>query len=156
MHAGRVNEDELDLDLFDVGSDDLDLLVRVRHVMSSPVVFADTEATLRALAATMGEENVGAVVLLGPDGPSMIVTERDVIEALADGADPDDTWAAEVATIDLVAADPEDALLDVARAMANHNIRHVPVRANGSVVGMVSARDVLRAVSGLSRPRTGS
>lgn len=146
-------DDEFNLELLQPGQYDSDLLVPVRHVMSRPVIFADAEATLRDLAATMAEEGVGAVVLLGPDGPSMIVTERDVVEALADGADPDDIWGAEVAALDLVAADPEDRLVDVARVMADHNIRHVPVRGNGSVVGMVSSRDVLRAVSGLSLPR---
>lgn len=142
-----MDDDELDSDLLDLDREDSDLLVPVRYVMSSPVLFADAEATLRDLAGAMAENSVGAVVLLGRDGPSMIVTERDVLEALADGADPDDVWAAEVAAVDLVAATPEDRLVDVAGLMAEHNIRHVPVRSDGSVVGMVSARDVLRAVS---------
>lgn len=128
----------------DVGASEL--FEPVHRLMTRPVVFADAEMTLRTLAATMADEAVGAVVLLGPDGPSTIVTERDIVEALADGADPDDTWAAEVASIDLVAADPDDTVADVVRMMVTHDIRHVPVRAYGSVVGMVSARDVLRAV----------
>lgn len=141
-----MDDDDLDFDLLELDRDDPDLLVPVRYVMTSPVVFADAEASLRDIAGAMAEESVGAVVLLGRDGPSMIVTERDVVEALADGADPDDVWGVEVAAVDLVAAEPEDRLIDVARVMAQHNIRHMPVRANGSVVGMVSARDVLRAV----------
>lgn len=128
----------------DVGASPL--LEPVHRLMTRPVVFADTEMTLRTLAATMAEESVGAVVLLGPDGPSTIVTERDIVEALADGADPDDTWAAEVASLDLVTADPDDTVAEVVRMMVTHDIRHVPVRAYGSVVGMVSARDVLRVV----------
>lgn len=142
-----MDDDELDFELLDVSRDDPDLLIPVRYVMSSPVVFGEAEATLRALARTMAEEHVGAVILEGRDGRPVIVTERDVVEALADGADPDDVWAAEVAAVELVAADPEDRLAAVAGTMAKHDIRHMPVRANGSVVGMVSARDVLRAVS---------
>lgn len=142
-----MDDDESDFDLLELDRVDPDLLVPVRYVMTSPVIFADAEASLRDISGAMAEGCVGAVVLLGRDGPSMIVTERDVVEALADGADPDDVWGAEVAAVDLVAADPEDRLIDVARVMAEHNVRHVPVRANGSVVGMVSSRDVLRVMT---------
>ena len=125
-----------------------DLLTPVRHLMNAPVVFADAETTLRSLAETMAEESVGAVVLLGRGGPTSVVTERDVVEALADGDDPEDTGGAEVASIELIAADPEDTLGDVAKLMVEYNVRHVPVRTGGQVVGMVSARDVLRVVAG--------
>lgn len=124
-----------------------DLLGPVRNLMSSPVVFADSEVTLRSLAQAMSEEEVGAVILLGPEGPSMLVSERDVVEALAAGADPDMTWAWEIGTARLVAAGPDDRVLEVARAMVFHNIRHVPIRHGSEITGMVSARDVLRVMT---------
>ena len=118
----------------------------VHRLMAKPVVFTDADTTLRNLAAAMTDEAVGALVVRGADGSTTIVTERDIVEALADGADPDDTWAGEVSSLDLTAAGPEDRLSDVVHLMAERNIRHVPVMAYDSVVGMVSARDVLRIV----------
>lgn len=123
----------------------------VRRLMSRPVVFADGEVTLRDVAGIMAGEGVGAVVLLGPEGPSMLVTERDVVRALADGVDPDVAWGADIASLNLATVDPDDTVLDAARAMVAFHVRHLPVTARGEVVGMVSARDVIRALVGAQR-----
>ena len=48
--------------------------------------------TLRSLARLMGERDIGAVVVERPGSPTGVVTERDVVRALADDADPDVVW----------------------------------------------------------------
>ena len=129
-----------------------DVLRSVRSLMSTAVAFVDSDAPLRVVVETMAAESLGALVVLGPQGPSRIISERDVVEALAGDADLDGTLAIDVATTGIVSADPDDTVMDAARLMAEHTIRHVPVMSTAGVVGMVSARDVLRVFAQQARP----
>lgn len=137
---------ELD-ELMDPEPGGWDLWSPVRAMMTTPVITVTGEATLRTVAELLATEGMGAVVVGGPAGSVRVVTERDLVLALADGADPDAARAADVASQDLITADPEDMVKDVAAVMADYGIRHVPVEVDGKVVGMVSARDILRAVA---------
>jgi signal-transduction protein with cAMP-binding, CBS, and nucleotidyltransferase domain len=94
-------------------------------------------------AQAMAGQKSGAVIVLGPDGPTSIVTERDVVRALADQADPDTVWAADVASSDLTAIDPDTTVAEAVGLMAATQIRHLPVKSNGEVVGMVVDEDIL-------------
>jgi signal-transduction protein with cAMP-binding, CBS, and nucleotidyltransferase domain len=120
-----------------------DLLCPVRHLMRGVPPFVDPEDTLRSAAQGMAGQKAGAVIVLGPDGPTSIVTERDIVRALADHADPDTVWAADVASSDLAAIDPETTLAEAVELMAKRQIRHVPVKSNGEVMGMIEAEDIL-------------
>ena len=129
-----------------------DVLQPVRSLMSTAVAFVDGDASLRVVVETMAEESLGALIVLGPDGPSRIISERDVVQALAGDADLDGTLAIDVATTGIVGADPDDTVIEAARLMAEHAIRHVPVMSTAGVVGMVSARDVLGVLAQQARP----
>jgi signal-transduction protein with cAMP-binding, CBS, and nucleotidyltransferase domain len=120
-----------------------DLLCPVRHLMRGAPPFVDPEVTLRVAAQTMAGQKTGAVIVLGPDGPTSIVTERDIVRALADHADPDTVWAADAASGDLAAIDPGTTVAEAVELMAKIQIRHVPVKSNGEVMGMVVAEDIL-------------
>jgi CBS domain-containing protein len=74
-----------------------------------------------------------------------LVSERDIVAALADGADPDRTTVELVMTGDLITVQPGDELIDAVHAMLDAGVRHLPLTDGGVVVGMVSARDALRA-----------
>ena len=132
--------------------EDSDILQSVRSLMSTAVAFVDSDASLRVVVETMVEESLGALIVLGPEGPSRIISERDVVRALAGDADLDGTLAIDVATTGIVSADPDDTVIEAARLMAEHTIRHVPVMSTGGVIGMVSARDVLRVLADEVRP----
>lgn len=131
------------------------VLQPVRALMSEKVAFVDSDAPLRVVVETMADKGLGALIVLGPDGPSRIISERDVIRALAGGAGLDQTLAIDAASTDLVAADPDDLIIEAARLMSEHAVRHVPVMSKTGVIGMVSARDVLRTVTTTPRTRTG-
>lgn len=128
------------------GSEAADLLTPVRPIMVRPVVSSDEDVSLRSVAELMTTEAVGAVVLVGPDRSAHLISERDVVAALADGVDPDDAWAIDQASEGVVGIDPEDSVLSAAREMVEEGFRHLPVMVGTDIVGMVSARDVLRAV----------
>jgi CBS domain-containing protein len=117
--------------------------------------FVDPENTLRVAAQAMARQKTSAVIVLGPGGPTSVVTERDIVRALAEQADPDTVWAADVASSDLAAIDPDTTVAEAVELMAKIQIRHVPVRSNGEVVGMVVAEDILDLL-GSTALRTGS
>ena len=118
----------------------------VRVVMAVPVVSIEPTATLRAAAALMDDEEIGAVTVPSPDGPGGLLSERDVVRALGTGADPDTATVASAMSADplwVEAETPLDAVLDL---MFETGVRHVPVVAGREVIGMVSMRDVLDSV----------
>jgi len=115
----------------------------IREVMSRGAISVDEKVTLRSLAVVLGELGIGAAIVARPDGSAGIVSERDLVRALADDADPDEVWAADVMVEDLVLGEPEETVLDVAERMSAQSVRHIAVVDQGKIVGVVSARDLL-------------
>lgn len=103
------------------------------------------DAPLRTVAHSLWEESVGAAIVGTAEQPVGIVSERDIVAALGQGEDPDAVTAREVMTAPVIAARPEDQLIDVAYLMFDDVIRHVPILDElGRVSGIVSVRDLLR------------
>jgi CBS domain-containing protein len=121
----------------------------VTHLMARPPVFGDPEFTLRTVAEIMTRKGVGSLVLLGSDGPSALLTEHDLLFALASGTNLDALWATDVSSLGLLFLDVSDTIADAIKIMAREGVRHLPVRQSGEVVGMVSARDVIALVASL-------
>jgi signal-transduction protein with cAMP-binding, CBS, and nucleotidyltransferase domain len=124
-----------------------DLQSRAGRMMSGPPVFVEQEATLREASEAMADECVGSLVLGTPRYAFGIVTEGDIVRALADGADPDEMRVADVVSSDLISVEDCDSVAQVISVMAEWSIRHVPVVSNGAVVGMISARDIVRGLA---------
>src|ERR1019366_5173100 len=93
-----------------------DLLCPVAHLMRA-VPFVDPESTLRTAAQAMVAQGDGVAVVLGPEGPARIVTEHDIVCALAQQADPNTVWVADVAPSNLISAELTATILDVIRQM---------------------------------------
>lgn len=120
--------------------------MQVREAMSELVVTVGPTHTLRDAARAMSARHVGAAIVLDEDGAGPgILTERDVLDALADGADPDRERVGDHVTTDAVVAAPGWSLEDAAKTMISGNFRHLVVTEGGQVVGVLSVRDVLRA-----------
>jgi CBS domain-containing protein len=120
----------------------------VERIMSSPVVTVDEDDSLRTAAVTMAEAGVGALVVLSGPSPLGLIAERDVVHAVAAGGDPDDVRAANVVGLSIVWANPTDSIGRVAELMRDADVRHIPLRVEGTVVGMVSIRDVHKVLLG--------
>jgi CBS domain-containing protein len=120
--------------------------VIVRDVMTPTVVQVGPTHTVRQVAQTMAARKVGAAVVHDPDadGPG-IVTERDILEAVAQGEDPDTEPASAHLTREAVVASPDWDLLRAAQTMLSGGFRHLVVCDGPDVVGVLSVRDVLRA-----------
>ena len=119
--------------------------MRVRDGMSKVVLTVGPGHTLRDAARLMAERRVGAAVVIDPETPGPgIITERDLLEALGQGQDPDAERVAEHLTSDIVFAAPDWSLEEAAVAMVRGGFRHLVVTEGGEVSGLLSMRDIVR------------
>ncbi|MFJ5775860.1 cyclic nucleotide-binding/CBS domain-containing protein [Streptomyces sp. NPDC093094] len=116
----------------------------VRDAMSTMVLTIGPDHTLRQAAALMSARRVGAAVVLDPDAGLGILTERDILNSVGLGQDPDTERAHDHTTNDVVFAAPSWTLEEAARAMAHGGFRHLIVLDAGGPAGIVSVRDIIR------------
>jgi CBS domain-containing protein len=114
----------------------------IEHLVGGRAVSVDEKLSLRSVAAVLRAADIGAALVRRADGGFGIVSERDVARALADDADPDAVWSADVASDELVTVDARERILQVAFRMLDENIRHVVVQRGDEIIGVVSSRDV--------------
>ena len=126
---------------------DLDGRHRVQRLVARPAVYVHANDTLKDVAQTFMEESIGAALVRGPHGVIGLVSERDLVRALADGASMARTPVEDVMATELVTVSPSDELLDAVHRMLDAEIRHLPVVEDGVAYGMISARDALRALA---------
>lgn len=119
----------------------------ISTVVGGEVRRTTPDATLYEVAALMTTEGIGALVVDdggdGEDEATAVVTERDIIRALGELADPAEMKVHAVASTDLVWCDAESTVAEVAELMSERFLRHVLVEEDGELIGIVSARDLL-------------
>jgi CBS domain-containing protein len=119
--------------------------MQVSDGMTTVVLTVGPAHTLRAAARQMSARRVGAAVVLNPETSGIgIITERDVLDALAAGVDPDVEPVEEHLTSAVVFASPNWTLEQAAEAMTRGGFRHLVVLDGQEVVGMISVRDIVR------------
>ncbi|HEY2950399.1 MAG TPA: CBS domain-containing protein [Micromonosporaceae bacterium] len=119
--------------------------MRVRDAMSKPVLVVGPEHTLRQAAQLMAARRIGSAVVIDPDSEGVgIITERDVLNAIGAGLDPDIERASSHITWDVVYAGPDWTIEDAATAMARGGFRHLVVVEDDEVLGVISVRDIMR------------
>ena len=119
--------------------------MQVRDGMSKVVLTIGPQHTLQDAARLMASRRVGAAVVMDPDLPGPgILTERDVLESVAAGQDPDSERACDHLTANVVLASPDWSLEEAAVAMIRGGFRHLVVVDGGDITGVVSMRDIVR------------
>lgn len=116
----------------------------VRNLVTRPPVLVHLDDSLRRVAQLFVEESFGAAVVRGTDPPA-IISERDIIRAVADGMNLDRTHVEEVMTEDVAIAGPSETISRVARMMIDNEIRHVPIIEDEVIAGLISGRDCLKS-----------
>jgi CBS domain-containing protein len=123
--------------------------MRVRDGMSSVVLTVGPSHSLSAAARLMTERNVGAAVVVDPDGAGFgILTERDILRSVAGGEDPAVEAVAKHLTEDLIFAAPDWSLEQAAEAMLQGGFRHLLVVDGAELEGILSMRDIVRCWNG--------
>src|SRR5574341_1749071 len=109
---------------------------RVDQVYQPGILVADFYHRLTDIARHLRDNDIGALVVVDEGKPVGIITERDLVQAIADEVPLDRTIAADYMATDLVTVEPGTDLAAAARLMREGHIRHLPVVAGGPVVGM--------------------
>ncbi len=121
----------------------------IEQLITRPAVMVDGQTTIRRAAALLTDESIGVLVIQGIHPPAL-VSERDVVTALADGMDPDLEHVETIATFDVAVVGPHATIAEVGRLMVENQIRHVPIVDGHVTAGVASMRDVLGAALGLN------
>jgi CBS domain-containing protein len=119
--------------------------MEVREGMSSVVLAVGPGHTLRDTATKMTEKGTGAALVFDEESPApRIITERDILNALGSGKDPDSATVADHMSDSVISAAPDWSLEQAAEEMVRRNIRHLVIVDGGELVGVLSMRDIVR------------
>lgn len=121
--------------------------MRISDVMTPAALTDRPDDSLVSAARKMREQQTGSLLVTDGDQLLGIITERDVLRAVAEDV-PLDTPISEVMSKDLVTAEPATSLREAARIMTEKWIRHLPVLEEGRLVGIVSQRDLAGVLAG--------
>jgi len=128
--------------------------------MSSIVLTLGPGHTLREAARRMTEKGVGAAVVIDEETPGpRLVSERDILNSIGRGEDPDAERVGDHMPDTVIAASPDWSLERAATEMAHRHIRHLVVVDGGELTGILSMRDIVRvwtsegATSGMTSPQ---
>jgi CBS domain-containing protein len=117
----------------------------VRVYAADAVITIPPDATLLAVADELVGDQVGVLVVGSMHDVEGVISERDVVRAVAEGRDPQETTARELASKRVVWCDPTATVHEVAELMMEQYVRHVLLGEDNRLVGIVSARDLLGA-----------
>jgi CBS domain-containing protein len=130
--------------------------MKVREGMSRLVLTIGPAHTLREAARLMSARRVGAAVVIDSEDAGIgILTERDILDSIGAGQDPDTEVAAQHRTEHVVFATPDWTLQRAAETMVQAGFRHLVVVEGNEVTGLLSMRDIVRCWADSEVPARG-
>jgi len=108
--------------------------------MSPAPLTVDATATLTEAAAQMDARGVGAALVMNGEHLSGILTERDILRAVAQRARAAEARVRQWMTESVITIEPETTVEEAAKMMFERNFRHLPVSKDGRLLGIVSLR----------------
>jgi CBS domain-containing protein len=121
--------------------------MKISDIMTEAAVTDRPDDTLAQAARKMWAQQTGSQLVLEGNDLLGIVTERDILKAVATGI-PLDTPISDTMSKDLITVDPGTSLREAARIMTEKWIRHLPVLDGDKLVGIVSQRDLSGVLAG--------
>lgn len=116
--------------------------MKVSDVMSRNLKTIRPEKTIRDAARIMNQYRIGSLVVVSGISLSGIITERDILKAFAEGAEPG-TKVEEIMSTGVVTIQPGESVQKAAEIMVENGIKRIPVASNGQCVGMIAATDLI-------------
>ncbi|MFH1425083.1 MAG: CBS domain-containing protein [archaeon] len=118
--------------------------ISVRDAMTRKVITVTPGDNVSDAAKLMVKHELGGLVVLTGGEPVGIVTERDLLDVLANDKLPSKIKILEVMAKPLITISPDDSIMDAAKTMQKNKIRKLPVQENGELIGILSAEDIVR------------
>jgi CBS domain-containing protein len=116
--------------------------MQVGDIMTRDVKTAKASDTFADVARILHDNRISSVIVMDDEQLAGIVTERDLVNVVAEGLDPREQAVADRLTRDLATVESRTDITDAAELMAERGIRHLPVLDHGSLAGIVSIRDL--------------
>jgi CBS domain-containing protein len=116
--------------------------MQVGDIMTKDVKTADAGDTFAEVAKILHDNRISSVIVQGEKSPAGIVTERDLVNVVADGLNPMEVRVGDRMTTDLATVEPRTDIAEAAKLMAERGIRHLPVVEKGALAGVISIRDL--------------
>jgi CBS domain-containing protein len=116
--------------------------MQIRDIMHPDVTTTSPDDTFAHVASLLHEHAISSVVVMEGERLAGIVTERDLVNLVADGKDPRTTKVGDRMTTNLDTVDPRTDIAEAAEHMARLKIRHLPVVDEGRLAGIISIRDL--------------
>ena len=121
--------------------------MNVGDLMSKPSCFVDPETTLAEATTMMGEQRVGSALILQGERLTGILTERDIVRAMSTAHDAPMRPVIEWMTKGPTTTTPGTPVREALRVMVEGGFRHLPVTDGEAVVGILSMRDIAKALA---------
>jgi CBS domain-containing protein len=116
--------------------------MQVKDIMSADVRTVTPKETFEHVATLLHDSAISSVVVMDGDRLAGIVTERDLVNLVADGKDPRTTKVTDRMTTNVDTVGSRTDIAEAAEHMARLRIRHLPVVDEGRLVGIISIRDL--------------
>jgi len=114
----------------------------VKDVMNQEVVVAKPETNLREASKVMSRLHIGSLIIAEKEKIAGILTERNILIAVAEGKDPEATSVKEIMTKKVVTIEPDKKLEDAVKLMTENKIKKLPVVKDEKLVGIITCSDI--------------
>ncbi len=115
----------------------------IKDVMNKNVVVGKPDVTIREASRVMAQMHIGSMVIAEKGKIVGILTERDVLNSVAKGKDPDATAALDIMSKNVVTIEPDKRIEDAVDLMIKNKIKKLPVLRDDKIVGIITASDII-------------
>jgi CBS domain-containing protein len=115
----------------------------VKDVMNKNVVVAKSDVSIREATKVMNKFHIGSIVVVKGEKIVGIMTERNVLKAVASGKDMDSTMIEDIMSMNVVTTDPEATIESAVDLMVQPKIKKLPVVEGNKIRGIITASDIV-------------
>ena len=123
--------------------------MRLKEILETKggvVLTIERSASLADVVRKMCDHNCGSLIVCEGDKLTGIISERDILRAIAELDAPLETITVEMRmTRDVVTGSPHDNINETMGVMTRSRIRHLPVLEDGNLAGLISIGDIVKA-----------
>lgn len=125
--------------------------VELKEVMTEGVIAIDKSKSVVEASRLLRDENIRGLVVVDSEDAVGVVVCRDIVyDVVSKGMDPEETTVEDIMSTDLIVAEENEYLDDVAMAMSKNDVSRIPIVRGDMLVGIVTQSDILRAWPGFA------